>query len=112
MYGFPDLKIHAKTTLVVRREGGRLRRYVHIGTGNYHSVTARLYEDVGLFTADEEIAADVADLFNFLTGFGRPHAVPQAPRCAVHAAPPPDRGDPLGRRRGRRRRKAPTSGSR
>ena len=71
-YGFPDLKIHAKTTLVVRREGDRLRRYVHIGTGNYHSVTARLYEDVGIFTADEDIAADVADLFNYLTGFGRP----------------------------------------
>jgi polyphosphate kinase len=71
-YGFPDLKIHAKTTLVVRREGQRLRRYVHIGTGNYHSVTARLYEDVGVFTADEDIAADVADLFNYLTGFGRP----------------------------------------
>ena len=72
VYGFPDLKIHAKTTLVVRREGDRLRRYVHIGTGNYHSVTARLYEDVGIFTADEEIAADVADLFNYLTGFGQP----------------------------------------
>ena len=72
VYGFPDLKIHAKTTLVVRREGDQLRRYVHIGTGNYHSVTARLYEDVGIFTADEEIAADVADLFNYLTGFGRP----------------------------------------
>ena len=72
VYGFPNLKIHAKTTLVVRREGGVLRRYVHIGTGNYHAVTARLYEDVGVFTADAEIAADLADLFNFLTGFGKP----------------------------------------
>ena len=72
VYGFPNLKIHAKTTLVVRREGGGLRRYVHIGTGNYHSLTARVYEDFGLFTADHEIAADVADLFNYLTGFGRP----------------------------------------
>jgi polyphosphate kinase len=59
-------------TLVVRREGDVLRRYVHIGTGNYHAATARLYEDVGIFTADEEIAADVADLFNYITGFGRP----------------------------------------
>ena len=72
VYGFPGLKIHAKATLVVRREAGGLRRYVHLGTGNYNAVTARGYEDFGLFTADEEIAADVADLFNHLTGFGRP----------------------------------------
>jgi len=72
VYGFPNMKIHAKTTLVVRREGSRLRRYVHLGTGNYNNVTAKTYEDFGLFTADEDIAADVADLFNYLTGFGRP----------------------------------------
>jgi polyphosphate kinase len=72
VYGFPGLKIHAKTTLVVRREIGGLRRYVHLGTGNYNAVTARAYDDFGLFTADEDIAADVADLFNYLTGFGRP----------------------------------------
>jgi len=72
VHGFPDMKIHAKMTLIVRREAGGLRRYVHIGTGNYHASTARLYEDVGIFTADEEIAADVADVFNYVTGFGRP----------------------------------------
>ena len=72
VYGFPNLKIHAKMTLLVRREGGELRRYVHLGTGNYHALTARVYEDFGLFTQDEEIAADVADLFNYITGFGRP----------------------------------------
>ena len=72
VHGFPDLKIHAKMTLVVRREAGGLRRYAHIGTGNYNASTARIYEDVGLFTADEEITADVADLFNYVTGFGRP----------------------------------------
>ena len=72
VYGFPGLKIHAKMTLVVRREAGRLRRYVHLGTGNYNAVTARSYEDFGLFTADEEIADDIASLFNHLTGFGRP----------------------------------------
>jgi polyphosphate kinase len=72
VYGFPDMKIHAKTTLVVRREGDGLRRYVHIGTGNYHATTARIYEDVGVFTADPEIGEDIADLFNFVTGFGRP----------------------------------------
>jgi polyphosphate kinase len=59
-------------TMVVRREPGGLRRYVHLGTGNYNSLTARGYEDFGLFTADEDIAADVADLFNYVTGFGRP----------------------------------------
>ena len=72
VHGFADLKIHAKMTLVVRREEGGLRRYVHIGTGNYNASTARLYEDVGIFTADEDIAADVADLFNYITGFGSP----------------------------------------
>ena len=72
VYGFPNLKIHAKTTLVVRREGDELRRYVHLGTGNYNILTARTYEDYGLFTADPEIGADVADLFNFLTGFSHP----------------------------------------
>jgi polyphosphate kinase len=59
-------------TLIVRREAGGLRRYAHIGTGNYHAATARAYEDFGIFTADEEIAADVADLFNYITGFGKP----------------------------------------
>jgi polyphosphate kinase len=72
VYGFPDLKVHAKMTLVVRRDDDGLRRYVHLGTGNYHSETARSYEDIGLFTADETIADDVAALFNYLTGFGRP----------------------------------------
>jgi polyphosphate kinase len=72
VYGFPNLKIHAKATLVVRREGDELRRYVHLGTGNYNILTAKTYEDYGLFTADPDIAADVADLFNHLTGFGRP----------------------------------------
>ena len=72
VYGFPNLKIHAKMTLIVRREGGGLRRYVHLGTGNYNIMTARTYEDYGLFTADADISADVADLFNYLSGFSRP----------------------------------------
>ena len=74
VYGFPTLKIHAKATLVVRRDPDGLRRYAHVGTGNYNAVTARLYEDFSLFTGDEEITADLADLFNHLTGFGRPQA--------------------------------------
>jgi polyphosphate kinase len=72
VYGQPALKTHAKCVLVVRREGEGVRNYVHIGTGNYHSATARLYTDFGLFTIDEEIGSDVADMFNNLTGYGRP----------------------------------------
>jgi len=71
VYGLVGLKTHSKTTLVVRREGGGLRRYVHIGTGNYNHKTARLYVDLGMLTCDEEIGADVTDLFNFLTGLSR-----------------------------------------
>ena len=72
VYGFPNLKIHAKMTLIVRREGAELRRYAHLGTGNYNITTAKAYEDYGLFTADPDITADVADLFNYLSGFSRP----------------------------------------
>ncbi len=72
VYGQPALKTHAKCVLVVRREGDGVRNYVHVGTGNYHSATARLYTDFGLFTTDEQIGADVADMFNNLTGYGRP----------------------------------------
>jgi len=72
VYGQPALKTHAKCVLVVRREGDGVRNYVHVGTGNYHSATARLYTDFGLFTIDEDIGADVADMFNNLTGYGRP----------------------------------------
>jgi polyphosphate kinase len=72
VHGIPGLKTHAKCLLVVRREGDGVRHYVQIGTGNYHAKTARLYEDFGLFTADREITADVADMFNLLTGFARP----------------------------------------
>jgi polyphosphate kinase len=72
VYGHPALKTHAKCVLVVRREGDGARHYVHIGTGNYHPQTARLYTDFGLFTCDEQIGADVADMFNFLTGYARP----------------------------------------
>jgi polyphosphate kinase len=72
VYGQPALKTHCKCVLVVRREGDGVRNYVHIGTGNYHSTTARLYTDFGLFTTDEQLGADVTDMFNYLTGYGRP----------------------------------------
>jgi polyphosphate kinase len=71
VHGLPGLKTHAKALLIVRREGSGARHYVHIGTGNYHAKTARLYEDFGLFTTDRDLAADVAELFNTLTGAAR-----------------------------------------
>ena len=69
VYGLVGLKIHAKVCLVVRREGDVIRRYVHMSTGNYNTVTAHLYTDLGLFTADPDIGADASDLFNYLTGY-------------------------------------------
>jgi polyphosphate kinase len=71
VYGVVGLKTHAKVSLVVRREGLSIRRYAHIGTGNYNSKTASLYEDLGLLTADQALCTDVADLFNLLTGYSR-----------------------------------------
>jgi len=68
-YGLVGLKTHCKIALVVRKEGENIRRYMHLGTGNYHHVTANLYEDAGLFTADPDIGADASDLFNYLTGY-------------------------------------------
>jgi polyphosphate kinase len=72
IYGMVTLKTHAKISLVVRREGDHVRRYCHIGTGNYNSLTARSYEDLGLFTGDADIGADIGELFNLLTGSGDP----------------------------------------
>ncbi len=69
-YGVTGLKTHAKILLVVRREDGGVRRYAHLGTGNYNPKTAVIYEDLGLFTADEKIGADISELFNSLTGYG------------------------------------------
>jgi len=71
VYGLVGLKTHCKVALVVRREGSQIRRYAHVGTGNYHPKTARAYEDLGLLTADPEIGADLTDLFNMLTGYSR-----------------------------------------
>jgi polyphosphate kinase len=71
VYGMVGLKTHSKVVLVVRDDGDQLRRYCHIGTGNYNSKTARLYEDLGLFTCDQQVGADVTQLFNHLTGFSR-----------------------------------------
>ena len=72
VYGIPALKTHSKCVLVARREGDRVRHYVHAGTGNYNPKTARLYTDLGLFTADPELGSDIAEMFNYLTGYARP----------------------------------------
>ncbi len=69
VYGLLGLKVHSKVAMVVRREGDTIKRYVHLGTGNYNPVTAHFYTDTGLFTCDDEIGADVTDLFNYLTGY-------------------------------------------
>jgi len=84
VYGLPSLKTHAKCILIVRREGDGVRHYVHVGTGNYHPKTARLYTDFGLLTCDERIGADVADMFNFLTGFARPRRYRQVLIAPAH----------------------------
>jgi len=74
VYGLVGLKTHTKVVLVVRQEGDEIRRYVHIGTGNYNSKTAKLYTDLGLLSCREELGADLSDLFNYLTGYSRQHS--------------------------------------
>ena len=84
VHGLPGLKTHAKALLIVRREGDGVRHYVQIGTGNYNAKTARIYEDFGLFTTDPEVAADVAEVFNLLTGYARPESFRKAMVAPTH----------------------------
>jgi len=71
VYGLVGLKTHAKMTLVVRKEFDGVKRYVHVGTGNYNAITAKLYTDLGLFTCNEDFCSDVSDIFNYLTGYSK-----------------------------------------
>jgi polyphosphate kinase len=84
VHGLPGLKTHAKALLIVRREGNGVRHYVQIGTGNYNAKTARIYEDFGLFTTDPDVAADVAEVFNLLTGYARPESFRKALVAPTH----------------------------
>lgn len=95
VYGLPGVKVHAKIAMVIRREGDVIRRYLHLGTGNYNPITARVYTDLGLFTCNEEIGEDVSDLFNHLTGYSAkksyrkllvaPHTIRSGMERLVHA---------------------------
>ena len=72
IYGIPKMKIHCKMAMVVRREDNRIRRYVHLGTGNYNEKTANIYTDIGYFTINEDVARDVSEMFNVITGYSAP----------------------------------------
>ena len=98
VHGVVGLKTHAKTVLVVRQEGDAIRRYCHVASGNYNPETATTYEDVGLLSADPELTADVADLFNSLTGYSSAAQLPQDPRRAGRTQAPPPGADRRGSR--------------
>ena len=93
IYGMPKLKTHSKIALVVRKEEDGIRRYLHLGTGNYNDVTAKIYTDVGLFTCNSQYGADASSLFNVITGYSRPpeyrHFV-VAPHGTAGLLPPDD----------------------
>ncbi|MDN6900518.1 polyphosphate kinase 1 [Oenococcus sicerae] len=78
IYGLPNLKVHSKMTLIIRKEAAGIKRYIHVGTGNYNDVTARLYTDISLFTANDDLADDLTQIFNYLTGYFAPENLKMA----------------------------------
>ena len=110
-FGHAELKTHAKAALVVRREGEGLRRYVHLGTGNYNESTSRLYTDLGLFTCDPEFGEDLSEFFNGLSGFSkkaRHRKLAVAPTALSEAILSKSRRKPSGRTPASRRRSSPS----